>query len=187
MKKQKDRTLKDELPPRSVGVNMLLEISGEITPERMKRRRQSKNKHSGFLTTLPPAPATLICTLCKSKSLVGNFWKSILKIYNWNRIYIISLSSWRAKHQATHAHTLTVASWPPPCGWPVQGSGRSPAKKTRCLAWISQYQQKKQHCSLSCSWREAFFPSQIFIGGLTFNAANIISAYSYSVAPIFII
>ena len=35
VKKQKDRTLKDELP-RSVGANMLLEISGEITSERMK-------------------------------------------------------------------------------------------------------------------------------------------------------
>ena len=35
MKRQKDRTLKDELP-RSVGANMLLEISGEITPERLK-------------------------------------------------------------------------------------------------------------------------------------------------------
>ena len=38
MKKQKDRTLNDELP-RSVGANMLLEISGE----RMTRRSQSKN------------------------------------------------------------------------------------------------------------------------------------------------
>ena len=36
MKRQKDRTLKDELP-RSVVPNMLLEVSGEITPERMKR------------------------------------------------------------------------------------------------------------------------------------------------------
>lgn len=27
----------------------------------------------GFLTTLPLAPATLICIFCKSKSLVGNF------------------------------------------------------------------------------------------------------------------
>ena len=36
MKNKKDRTLKDELS-RSVGVsNRLLEISGEITPERMK-------------------------------------------------------------------------------------------------------------------------------------------------------
>ena len=42
MKRQKDTTLKDELP-RSVGANVLLEISGEITPERMKRWRQSEN------------------------------------------------------------------------------------------------------------------------------------------------
>ena len=43
MKGQKDRTLKDELP-RSLVPNMLLEISGEITPERMKGWSQSKNK-----------------------------------------------------------------------------------------------------------------------------------------------
>ena len=42
MKRQKDRTLKDELP-RSVGTQLLLEISGEITPERMKRWIESKN------------------------------------------------------------------------------------------------------------------------------------------------
>ena len=42
MKREKDKTLKDELP-RSVVPNMLLEISGEITPERMKRWSQSKN------------------------------------------------------------------------------------------------------------------------------------------------
>ena len=42
MKRQKVMTLKDELP-RSVGANMILEKSGEITPERMKRRNQSKN------------------------------------------------------------------------------------------------------------------------------------------------
>ena len=41
MKRQKDRTLKDELP-QLVGANMLLEISGEITPEKMKRWSQSK-------------------------------------------------------------------------------------------------------------------------------------------------
>ena len=40
IKRQNDRTLKDELP-RLVG--MLLEISGEITPERMKRRSQREN------------------------------------------------------------------------------------------------------------------------------------------------
>ena len=42
MIRQKGRTLKDELP-RSVGAQLLLEISGEITPERMKRQSQSKN------------------------------------------------------------------------------------------------------------------------------------------------
>ena len=34
-------TLKDKLP-RSAGANMLLEKSGEITPERLKRWSQSK-------------------------------------------------------------------------------------------------------------------------------------------------
>ena len=45
MKRQKDKILKDELP-RSVGAqyaNILVEISGEITPERMKRWSQSRN------------------------------------------------------------------------------------------------------------------------------------------------
>ena len=39
--RQKDRTLKDE-PSRSVGA-LLLEISGQITSEGMKRWSQSKN------------------------------------------------------------------------------------------------------------------------------------------------
>ena len=43
MKRQKDRTLKGELPSGSIVPNMLLKISGEITPERMKRQSQSKN------------------------------------------------------------------------------------------------------------------------------------------------
>ena len=42
MKKQNDRILKEELP-RSVGAHMLLGISGEITPERMKGWSQRKN------------------------------------------------------------------------------------------------------------------------------------------------
>ena len=42
MKRQNDRTPKEELP-RSLGAHMLLEISGEITPERMKGWSQSKN------------------------------------------------------------------------------------------------------------------------------------------------
>ena len=43
MKRQNDRTLKDELP-RSVGAQY--EINGEITPERIKRRSQSKTTSS---------------------------------------------------------------------------------------------------------------------------------------------
>ena len=42
MKRQNDRILKEEMP-RSELPNMLLEISGEITPERMKGWSQSKN------------------------------------------------------------------------------------------------------------------------------------------------
>ena len=42
MRRQNDRTLKEELL-RLVGANMLLEISGEITPERMKGWSQTKN------------------------------------------------------------------------------------------------------------------------------------------------
>ena len=42
MKRQKDRILKDNSPGWYV-LNMLVEISGEITPERMKGWRQSKN------------------------------------------------------------------------------------------------------------------------------------------------
>ena len=42
MKRQKDMTLKDELP-RLVGAQLLLGKSGEIAPERTKRWSQSKN------------------------------------------------------------------------------------------------------------------------------------------------
>ena len=47
MKRQKDRTLKDELP-RTVGAQYATEMSREITPERMKGWSQSKNNtHCG--------------------------------------------------------------------------------------------------------------------------------------------
>ena len=42
MKRQNERILKGELPG-SVGAKRLLEIRGEITPERMKGWSQSKN------------------------------------------------------------------------------------------------------------------------------------------------
>ena len=43
MKKQKDRTLKDELSRLISAQNTTGDISGEKTPERMKSRSQSKN------------------------------------------------------------------------------------------------------------------------------------------------
>ena len=43
MKRQNDRILKEELP-RLVGAHMLLEISGEITPERMKGWSQNNTQ-----------------------------------------------------------------------------------------------------------------------------------------------
>ena len=43
MKRQKDRTWKDELP-KSVGAQYATEISGEIIPERMKRWSQRKKQ-----------------------------------------------------------------------------------------------------------------------------------------------
>ena len=46
MKRQNDRILKEELPRSVLVPNMLLEISGEIAPERMKGWSQSKkNTH----------------------------------------------------------------------------------------------------------------------------------------------
>ena len=44
MKRQKDMTLKDEFP-KTVGAHMLLEKSGEITPERMKRSEPKQKQH----------------------------------------------------------------------------------------------------------------------------------------------
>ena len=43
MKRQKDRTLKDECPRSADAQYATMENSGEITPERVKRQRQSKN------------------------------------------------------------------------------------------------------------------------------------------------
>ena len=53
-KRQNDRILKEELP-RSVGPNMLLEISGEITPERMKGWSQSKNNTQLWMSLVTDA------------------------------------------------------------------------------------------------------------------------------------
>ena len=56
MKRQKDRTLKDELP------NMLLEISGEITPQRMKRWSQSENNAQLWMSLVMEVKSNAIKT-----------------------------------------------------------------------------------------------------------------------------
>ena len=69
VKRPKDRTLKDELP-RSVGANTLLEISGETTPERMKRWSQSKKKH--IVVDVTCDGSKVQC--CKQQYCIGT-WK----------------------------------------------------------------------------------------------------------------
>ena len=59
VKRQKDRKLRDELP-RSVGANILLEISGEITPERMKAQSQSKNNTQWWMGLVMEATSDAI-------------------------------------------------------------------------------------------------------------------------------
>ena len=68
MKSQKDRALRDELP-RSEGAQYLLEISGEITPERMKQLGQSRNDTQFWM-----------CLLVKVKSDAVKNWN----VRNWN-------------------------------------------------------------------------------------------------------
>ena len=68
VKRPKDRTLKDELP-RSVGANMLLEISGEITPEGMKRWSKKK-QHIGLDMTSDGSKVQC----CKQQYCIGT-WK----------------------------------------------------------------------------------------------------------------
>ena len=75
-KRQKDRTLKDELSWWVVP-NMLLEISGELTPERMKRESQSKNNTQlwvGLVVEVKSdAIKSNIASVQFSRSVVSNF------------------------------------------------------------------------------------------------------------------
>ena len=68
MKRQKDRTLKDELPGQQVP-SMLLEISGEITPERMKRQSQGKKQH--LVVNVSDDGSKVRC--CKEEYCIGTW------------------------------------------------------------------------------------------------------------------
>ena len=67
MKRQKDRILKEELP-RLVGPKTLQEISGEITPETMKGRSQSKNNTQLWMGLVIEAKYEY----CKEQHCIGN-------------------------------------------------------------------------------------------------------------------
>ena len=64
MKRQNDRMLKEELP-RLVRAHMLLEISGEITPERMKGWSQSKKNIQLWMGLMIEARSDAINLECK--------------------------------------------------------------------------------------------------------------------------
>ena len=68
MKRQNDRILKEELP-RLVGAHMLLEISEEITPERMKEWSQSKKQYP--VVDVTGDGSKVRC--CKEQSCIGTW------------------------------------------------------------------------------------------------------------------
>ena len=69
MKRQKDRTMKDKLP-RSVGVQYAMEISGEITSERIKGWSQTKNI-TQLQMGLKKGAGQRIQTFCKERYTNG--------------------------------------------------------------------------------------------------------------------
>ena len=70
MERQKDRTLKDELS-RSLVPYMLLEKSGELTPEKMKRWRQSKKKKNHPVVDVTGDGSKVQC--CKEQYCIGTW------------------------------------------------------------------------------------------------------------------
>ena len=71
MKKQKDRVLKGGLP-RLVGAQMLLEKSGEINPERMKRSSQSKNNTQLWINPVVTGDGSEV-QCCKEQYCIGTW------------------------------------------------------------------------------------------------------------------
>ena len=64
-------TLKDELP-RSVGIQYATEISGEITPERMKRWSQSRNSTQLWMGLVMEAKSNAIkSNITKEPGMLG--------------------------------------------------------------------------------------------------------------------
>ena len=59
MKRQKDMTLKDELP-RAVGTQYATGEEWKITPERMKRLSQSRNKAQSWICLVVKVKSTVV-------------------------------------------------------------------------------------------------------------------------------
>jgi len=70
MKRQKDRTLKEELP------RLLLEKNGDKTPERMKRQSQSKKQHP--VVDVTGDGSNIRC--CKKQYCIGTWNRGKLEV-----------------------------------------------------------------------------------------------------------
>ena len=82
MKRQKDRTLEDELP-RSLGMQYATEISGEIIPERMKRWSQSRNSTQLWIWLMIKVKSDAIkSNIAKELGMLGPRIKANLKWSN---------------------------------------------------------------------------------------------------------
>ena len=101
MRRQNDRILKEEVP-RSVGAHMLLEISGEITPER------TSNRISHSMSVLPSHCLFFFFFLKVASRETGLFIRmQILKAF-WNLekvCHLKSLLDMLHSTQKTHKHT----------------------------------------------------------------------------------
>ena len=140
MKRQKDRTPKDELPW-SVVPNMLLEISGELTPERMKRGSQSKNNTQLWVGLVmevkSDAMKSNIASVQFSRSVVSNFLQP---------------------------HELRYAR--PPCPSPTPGVHSNSCPSSRwCHPAISSSVIPFSSCPQSLPASESFPMSQLFAWG----------------------
>ena len=137
MKKQRDRTLIDELP-RSVGAHMPLEISGEITPERMRGWSQSKNNTQLWMRLVIEARSNAV----KSNIASVQFSRSVV-------------SDSLRPHESQHAR--------PPCPSPTPGvHPDSRPSSQRCHPTISFSVVPFSSCPQSLPASESFPMSQLF-------------------------
>ena len=103
MKRQKDRTLKDEFPSWWV-LNMLLEISGEITPERMKRRSQSENNTQLCMWLVMKIKSNAVNSNIASVQFSSVSQSCLTSAIPWTAAYQASVHHQVPKFTQTHVH-----------------------------------------------------------------------------------